>query len=93
MAYGEDAGSQVQRAADQRPERVLGVIFQETTGRFWVHEVQGNSPSATASAASDVKRPKITLPKSLQVAFSGWTNSDPRLQAILDDGRQQLLGS
>jgi hypothetical protein len=51
-----------------------------------------SSPSATASA-SDVKRPEITLPKSFQVTFSGWTNSDPKLQAILDDGRQQLLGS
>ncbi|EPD54702.1 hypothetical protein HMPREF1211_07939 [Streptomyces sp. HGB0020] len=52
-----------------------------------------SSSSASASAASDIKRPKITLPRSLQVTFSGWKNSDPKLQAILDDGRQQLLGS
>ncbi|MER5545794.1 hypothetical protein ABT072_25840 [Streptomyces sp. NPDC002589] len=52
-----------------------------------------DSPSTTASAASGTKRPEITLPKSLQVTFSGWTNSDPKLQAILDDGREQLLGS
>lgn len=52
-----------------------------------------SSSSASASATSGVKRPEITLPRSFQVTFSGWTNSDPKLQAILDDGGQQLLAS
>ncbi|MEU7583817.1 hypothetical protein AB0B50_40275 [Streptomyces sp. NPDC041068] len=52
------------------------------------------SASAGASENPDRdKRPRITLPKSFQVTFDGWTNSDPKLQAILDDGKQQLLAS
>ncbi|MFJ3231519.1 hypothetical protein [Streptomyces sp. NPDC086787] len=52
-----------------------------------------SSPSASASAASDVKRPEITLPKSFQMSFENWTNSDPKLQAIMDDGKERLLGT
>ncbi|MCT7351321.1 hypothetical protein N4P33_03950 [Streptomyces sp. 15-116A] len=52
-----------------------------------------SSPSASASAASGVKRPTIKLPASFQVSFEGWTNSDPRLQAVMDDGRERLLGT
>lgn len=50
------------------------------------------SPSASVKPGG-VKRPDIKLPRSFQVEFDGWTNSDPKLQAILDDGRQQLLSS
>ncbi|MFF4251483.1 hypothetical protein ACFY1L_09765 [Streptomyces sp. NPDC001663] len=52
-----------------------------------------SSPSTSASAASDVKRPGITLPKSFQVSFDGWANSDPKLQAVMDDGKERLLGT
>ncbi|MFD4630277.1 hypothetical protein ACFVYR_20825 [Streptomyces sp. NPDC058284] len=47
-------------------------------------------PSAKPGGA---KRPDITLPKSFQVTFEGWTNSDPKLQAILDDGKERLRAS
>ncbi|MFC9131812.1 hypothetical protein ACFT4A_33955 [Streptomyces sp. NPDC057099] len=49
------------------------------------------SASPSASAASDgVKRPEITLPKEFQANFENWTNSDPKKQAILNDGRERL---
>ncbi|MGA5359613.1 hypothetical protein [Streptomyces purpurascens] len=47
------------------------------------------SPSASASQGG-VKRPEITLSKEFQADFESWTNSDPKLQAILNDGREQL---
>jgi hypothetical protein len=46
-------------------------------------------PSASASPGS-AKRPNITLPKEFQAYFETWTNSDPKLQAILNDGREEL---
>ncbi|MFI6561574.1 hypothetical protein [Streptomyces sp. NPDC050534] len=50
-----------------------------------------SSPSPSASASRDgVKRPEITLPKEFQADFENWTNSDPKLQAILNDGREEL---
>lgn len=50
--------------------------------------------SASASAKPDgAKRPEVKLPKSFQITFDSWTNSDPKLQAILDDGKQRLLAS
>ncbi|MFD5818427.1 hypothetical protein [Streptomyces sp. NPDC127038] len=49
------------------------------------------SASASAPAGQDVAgRPKITLSKEFQANFEGWTNSDPKLQAILNDGREEL---
>ncbi|MGW7605675.1 hypothetical protein ACWGKW_00045 [Streptomyces sp. NPDC054766] len=49
------------------------------------------SASASASASQDgAERPKITLSKEFQANFEGWTNSDPKLQAILNDGREEL---
>lgn len=47
------------------------------------------SPSASASHGG-VKRPEIKLPKDFQADFESWTNSDPKLQAILNDGREEL---
>ncbi|ATL29701.1 hypothetical protein [Streptomyces formicae] len=41
-------------------------------------------------SAGGFDRPHIKLPKSFQVSFEGWTNSDPELQAILDDGKEEL---
>ena len=49
------------------------------------------SSSAPASASPDgVKRPEITLPKTFQANFESWTNSDSKLQAILNDSREEL---
>ncbi|WP_328671991.1 hypothetical protein [Streptomyces sp. NBC_00328] len=47
------------------------------------------SPSAPASQDA-AGRPKITLSKEFQANFEDWTNSDPKLQAILNDGREEL---
>ncbi|WP_435282257.1 hypothetical protein [Streptomyces koelreuteriae] len=47
------------------------------------------SPSASASSGGG-KRPEITLPKEFQAHFESWTNSDPKKQAILNDGRERL---
>ncbi|MFE9607252.1 hypothetical protein [Streptomyces sp. NPDC006012] len=49
------------------------------------------SASPSASASSDgVNRPEIALSKEFQADFENWSNSDPKLQAILNDGREQL---
>ncbi|MEU5689940.1 hypothetical protein DEJ48_38980 [Streptomyces venezuelae] len=58
----------------------------------------GADTDSSASAGPSAKpggamRPDITLPKSVQVTFEGWTNSDPKLQAILDDGKERLRAS
>ncbi|WP_405944537.1 hypothetical protein [Streptomyces sp. NBC_00932] len=45
---------------------------------------------ATSAAPGGAKRPVITFPSDFQVEFEGWTNSDPKLQAILNDGREEL---
>ncbi|MFF8536217.1 hypothetical protein ACF07B_30380 [Streptomyces sp. NPDC015532] len=47
------------------------------------------SPSVPASQ-DGAGRPKITLSKDFQANFEGWTNGDPKLQAILNDGREEL---
>nr|WP_241267392.1 hypothetical protein [Streptomyces scabichelini] len=49
-----------------------------------------SSPSASASAASNADRPKITIPSSFQLTFEDWTSSDPNEQAVLNDGKEQL---
>lgn len=48
------------------------------------------SPSASGSSASDAKRPDIELPNTFKAEFAEWTSSDPKKQAILDDGRERL---
>lgn len=50
-------------------------------------------PSATASDSSGVDRPKITLPESFKADFVGWTDSDPKVQSVLDDGKERLRGT
>ncbi|WP_406139471.1 hypothetical protein [Streptomyces sp. NBC_01089] len=45
---------------------------------------------ATSAAPGGAKRPVITFPGDFRADFEGWTNSDPKLQAILNDGREQL---
>ncbi|MEV5978158.1 hypothetical protein [Streptomyces sp. NPDC052114] len=57
----------------------------------------GGKPKASASASADAgsggaKRPEIKLPDSFRMDFESWANSDPKLQAILDDGKEQLRG-
>ncbi|MFJ9540548.1 hypothetical protein ACIRPX_25190 [Streptomyces sp. NPDC101225] len=49
-----------------------------------------NSPSASASQASGVKRPGISLPSEFQLTFENWTSSDAVEQAVLDDTKEQL---
>lgn len=52
------------------------------------------SASADPTSQPDgSKRPEIRLPKSFQIDFAGWKNSDPKLQAIMDDGKERLLAS
>ncbi|TGB09465.1 hypothetical protein [Streptomyces sp. MZ04] len=48
------------------------------------------SASAEPSGNDKVKRPEIKLPAEFRANFAGWTNSDPKQQAILDDGREEL---
>ncbi|MEV8320696.1 hypothetical protein AB0Q95_41760 [Streptomyces sp. NPDC059900] len=54
-----------------------------------------NDSGAEASAGASAKpggaeRPDIKLPAEFRADFAGWTNSDPKLQAVLDDGREEL---
>ncbi|MFD4634288.1 hypothetical protein ACFVYR_17935 [Streptomyces sp. NPDC058284] len=51
----------------------------------------GASASKEPSETPDgVERPKIKLPSEFKADFASWTNSDPKLQHILDDGREEL---
>ncbi|WPO71888.1 hypothetical protein [Streptomyces sp. KN37] len=51
----------------------------------------GGKASASASAKpKGVERPEIKLPSQFTATFVNWTNSDPKLQRILDDGREEL---
>ncbi|WP_371791071.1 hypothetical protein OG285_13585 [Streptomyces sp. NBC_01471] len=50
----------------------------------------GPSASASSPAAPGVQRPAIKLPKGFQADFEGWTNSDPELQSVLNDGKERL---
>jgi hypothetical protein len=57
----------------------------EGTGKASASPSPGKKPGAS-------DRPEIKLPASFQMDFVTWTNSDPKLQAILDDGKEQLRG-
>ncbi|MFH8607792.1 hypothetical protein ACH4D5_09920 [Streptomyces sp. NPDC018029] len=51
----------------------------------------GRQPKASPSARPDgAGRPEVKLPGSFKADFVGWHNSDPKKQAILDDGRERL---
>ncbi|MEV6755953.1 hypothetical protein [Streptomyces sp. NPDC051214] len=51
----------------------------------------GSKASASASAKpGGTERPEIKLPAEFRANFAGWTNSDPKLQAVLDDGKEEL---
>ncbi|MFE6159174.1 hypothetical protein ACFQ7F_09685 [Streptomyces sp. NPDC056486] len=52
---------------------------------------EGSKASASPSAKpGEAKRPEVELPSSFQASFAGWRNSDPKKQAILDDGKERL---
>ncbi|WP_309032137.1 hypothetical protein [Streptomyces alfalfae] len=62
-----------------------------------IEGADGGGAKASASASPGSKpdgsdRPEIKLPGSFRMDFVTWTNSDPKLQAILDDGKEQLRG-
>lgn len=67
---------------DSSPDKIKGVDAGTSS-----------SPSASASPASGPERPVIKLPSSFQVSFEGWTNRDAKLQAVMDDGKERLLGT
>lgn len=49
------------------------------------------SASADPSAPGGAKgRPEITLPDTFKMSFEAWHDDDPKKQAILDDGKEQL---
>ncbi|WP_250299071.1 hypothetical protein [Streptomyces sp. A 4/2] len=50
------------------------------------------SPSASASTskAPGPTRPVISIPKSFQLNFQGWTSADADEQAVLNDGKEQV---
>ncbi|MEU5684711.1 hypothetical protein DEJ48_15080 [Streptomyces venezuelae] len=51
----------------------------------------GGKPKASASAEPDgSERPGVKLPSAFKADFVGWHHSDPKKQAILDDGRERL---
>ncbi|MEW1924684.1 hypothetical protein [Streptomyces sp. NPDC088360] len=51
----------------------------------------GSKASASASAKpGGAKRPEIKLPADFQVNFAGWTDSDPKAQGVLEDGKEEL---
>ncbi|GAA3125710.1 hypothetical protein ACFQ0X_26865 [Streptomyces rectiviolaceus] len=69
---------------DDQPDKVKGAGGGD----------KDTSASAGASAKPDgSERPEIKLPKDFQADFAGWKNSDPKLQAIMDDGKERLLAS
>ncbi|MGW7274277.1 hypothetical protein ACWGH5_27570 [Streptomyces sp. NPDC054864] len=45
------------------------------------------SPSAKPGGA---ERPEIKLPAEFRAEFAGWSNSDPKVQGVLDDGKEEL---
>ncbi|QEV19778.1 hypothetical protein [Streptomyces alboniger] len=54
----------------------------------------GGAPASASAEASrkpgGAKRPEVELPSGFEADFVGWTSGDPKKQAILDDGREEL---
>lgn len=51
----------------------------------------GSKASASASAKpGGAERPEIKLPATFRAEFAGWKSSDPKLQEVLDDGKEEL---
>lgn len=54
-------------------------------------ETGDSKATATPSAAQPAgDRPAIPLPSTFTMTFENWTNSDPKLQAVLEDGKNAL---
>ncbi|WP_409059284.1 hypothetical protein [Streptomyces sp. SYP-A7185] len=53
------------------------------------HKDSKASASASKQPGAE-KRPEVELPDSFRADFAGWRNSDPKKQAILDDGKERL---
>ncbi|WP_223776331.1 hypothetical protein [Streptomyces sp. 135] len=51
---------------------------------------KASASAPTSTKPSGAKRPKIKLPGSFRADFVGWHHSDPKKQAILDDGKERL---
>ncbi|MEV2255834.1 hypothetical protein AB0I94_35655 [Streptomyces sp. NPDC050147] len=51
---------------------------------------KASASAAPSNGSGKAGRPTIKLPSSFKMEFVGWTNSDPKLQAILDDGKEAL---
>ncbi|WP_369214966.1 hypothetical protein [Streptomyces flavofungini] len=49
-----------------------------------------SSAPATPTGPGGADRPEVKLPGTFRAEFTGWTDSDPKKQAILDDGRERL---
>lgn len=50
----------------------------------------GSKASASTSEKPKAGRPEVKLPSSFKADFAGWRDSDPKKQAILDDGKERL---
>ncbi|QQC90996.1 hypothetical protein [Streptomyces alfalfae] len=48
------------------------------------------SASPAPSKPSGPDRPEVKLPSTFKAEFVGWSSGDPKKQAILDDGREEL---
>ncbi|MER8260752.1 hypothetical protein [Streptomyces albidoflavus] len=49
------------------------------------------APAETAKPGGDkAERPELAMPEGFALEFRGWRSGDPREQAVLDDGREQL---
>ncbi|WP_229871788.1 hypothetical protein [Streptomyces longisporoflavus] len=66
--------------SDESPDKIEGAGQGDSTP----------APSKSGAKTPDADRPKITLPKSFNLPFEGWTSSDPAKQAVLDDGKEHL---
>ncbi|MFF3765766.1 hypothetical protein ACFYYR_17000 [Streptomyces sp. NPDC001922] len=53
---------------------------------------QNDKPSGepTPESTNSVRRPDIKIPKSFEMSFVGWTSSDARTQAVLQDGKERV---
>ncbi|MGP3951156.1 hypothetical protein [Streptomyces sp. 7N604] len=49
-----------------------------------------NSHSSSQPPSSNADRPKIDIPKTLEMDFEDWTDEDARIQTILNDGREGI---
>ncbi|MFF3764408.1 hypothetical protein ACFYYR_10030 [Streptomyces sp. NPDC001922] len=53
-------------------------------------EGAGKPSEAASTSHPRAGRPEVKLPDNFRMNFEGWANADPKLQAILDDGKEEL---